>query len=847
MTANENTSGIYQLIKARAESNPGAIAIEAPGRYPLTYAGLHRYVQTIMMAIHSTGIKSGERVAVVLPDGPEMAITLLGVASAAVCVPLNPAYKQAEFETCYEDLRIRLVVAESGVKTAARQAVLRRKVPVLELPINRDAESDLISARRSPMFGPARHYKFYKPPEEDDFNDAAFQAAFRKLPAADDLAVVMQTTGTTAKSKVVPLTHRNICVSAANIRDSLELTEIDRCLGMLPQFHIGGFVDMLLAPIISGGTTICTAGFETSRFFSYVRQFQPTWFQGVPTMLNELLNHATKNSLPGLNPPLRFIRSVSSPLPPSLMKELESCLKVPVIEIYGMTEAGPLIASNPVPPAIRKPGSVGIASGPDVAIMNNAGEFVSPMETGEVVIRGSNVFSGYENSDESNQMAFHDNWFRSGDLGAFDSDGYLFLKGRIKDMINRGGEKISPHEIDSTLLDHPAVAEAVSFPIPHSALGENVAAVVVCRDEMSVSEGELKQWLSERLTDFKVPQRILFRDRLPRGATGKIRRLGLAEELGLDFSVPFVAPRNEVEIAIASIWSALLNVEQVGIRDDFFELGGHSLLGVEMIDQVERLIGRPLPEFQERLSTIEDTMEIIFGDVSEVFVVPEKDGNNSIDNAAREVRSAIARTVSVSRVPRIGSGSLLMELNRDATDMPLYWCFNKLDMEMERLALAIGTDKRLIGMYSGGGLFDYTRTLVKATAELHVNQIIETTDAECILLAGHCRGAAVAHDMAIELMRQGRTVRLLLMEYFDTILFEYPSDFTLFYGKDSLLGGYKAFNYGNIGWRERFANAPEVVLIEGNHGRFWSDPYLYGFGQAVREFMQKNSHGFEVC
>jgi acyl-CoA synthetase (AMP-forming)/AMP-acid ligase II len=231
--------------------------------------------------------------------------------------------------------------------------------------------------------------------------------------------------------------------------------------------------------------------------------------------------------------PLRLVRSSSSSMPPQVIAELESAFSAPLIESYGMTEAAHQMASNPLPPQQRKPGTVGRAAGPDVAVMDDAGNLLPAGSTGEIVIRGPNVTLGYENNPKANAEAFTAGWFRTGDQGVMDDEGYLSITGRLKEIINRGGEKISPREVDEVLMDHPAVAQVVTFAMPHDKLGEDVAAVVVLREGKQASDRELREFVQARLADYKVPKRILFMDEIPKGATGKLQRIGLAQKLGL--------------------------------------------------------------------------------------------------------------------------------------------------------------------------------------------------------------------------------------------------------------------------------------------------------------------------
>jgi len=350
---------------------------------------------------------------------------------------------------------------------------------------------------------------------------------------ADDVALILHTSGTTSRPKIVPLSHRNVCASARNISHTLQLTSADRELHVMPLFHIHGLIAGVLAPMAVGSMIFCTPGFNALKFFSWMKECKPTWYTAVPTMHQTILARAANNMDVIEANPLRFIRSSSSSMPPQVIAELERVFKTPLIESYGMTEAAHQMASSPLPPGRRIPGSVGIAAGPEVAIMDNSGNLLAAGEIGEIVIRGENVTLGYENNDKANAEGFINGWFRTGDQGTMTSDGYVTLTGRLKEIINRGGEKISPREVDEVLMDHPAVAQVVTFGMPHDKLGEEVAAAVVLREGKTATDREIREFVATKLADFKVPKKILIMDEIPKGATGKLQRIGLAQKLGL--------------------------------------------------------------------------------------------------------------------------------------------------------------------------------------------------------------------------------------------------------------------------------------------------------------------------
>ncbi|MEK7261749.1 MAG: AMP-binding protein, partial [Pseudomonadota bacterium] len=343
---------------------------------------------------------------------------------------------------------------------------------------------------------------------------------------------VLHTSGTTSRPKIVPLSQRNICASAGHIRDILNLTPADRGLSIMPLFHIHGLIGSVLSTLAAGGSVFCTPGFNALKFFAWMDEAKPTWYTAVPTMHQAILTRAANNREVIARHPLRFIRSSSSSLPPQVLHELEQVFNAPVLESYGMTEASHQMTSNPLPPRPHKPGTVGIAAGLEVSIMDENGKLLGPDATGEVVIRGPNVTNGYENNPKANAEGFRNGWFRTGDQGVLDAEGYLTITGRLKEIINRGGEKISPREVDEVLMDHPAIQQVVTFAMPHPKLGEDVAAAVVLREGKSANEKEIREFVATRLADFKVPRKILILDEIPKGATGKLQRIGLAQKLG---------------------------------------------------------------------------------------------------------------------------------------------------------------------------------------------------------------------------------------------------------------------------------------------------------------------------
>ncbi len=501
---------ILNLLSRGAGADP---AIGAPGAPSLDFDRLRRHARETVGALRRLGIGRNDRVAVVLPNGPAMASAFASVAAGATAAPLNPAYRGEEFEFYLRDLRAKALIvgAAAGGDSPAAAAAERLGVGVLRLA-DRSAEA-------AGLFGLE--------------GGAVGDASGDNAAAAGDIALVLHTSGTTSRPKIVPLSHANVCASARNIAAALSLGSADRCLNVMPLFHIHGLMASVLASLWAGASVHCPPGFNALRFFAWLDEVRPTWYSAVPTMHQAILARAGRNRDVAARSALRLVRSSSAPLPPQVMAELEEVFGVPVIESYGMTEAAHQMASNPLPPAPRKPGTVGLPAGPEVAILDESGAPRPRGVRGEVAIRGGNVTAGYEDNPDANAGAFAGGWFRTGDEGFLDEDGYLTISGRLKEIINRGGEKVSPREVDEVLTGHEAVAQAVTFAVPHDRLGEDVAAAVVPREGRSPTEAELRDFAAERLAAFKVPRTVVFLDEIPKGATGKPQRIGLADRLGL--------------------------------------------------------------------------------------------------------------------------------------------------------------------------------------------------------------------------------------------------------------------------------------------------------------------------
>lgn len=481
--------------------DPSHVAIGVPKGLSLTYGRLRDLVDEASAGLVAMGVGRGTRVAMVFPNGPEAIVLFLAVANVATACPLNPAYTEAEFRYYLGDTGAEFLLVPPAEGASAR-AALPSTASLIEARVTEDGRIELSGDGRQPSgsFSPS---------------------------GEDDVALVLHTSGTTSRPKRVPLRHRNLVASVGNIIAHYGLTADDISLCVMPLFHVHGLVASALSALASGGTVVVPQRFSPLGFWPIAAEMRPTWFSGSPTPHQIILMRSQAPRPPGTER-LRFVRSCSAALTPAVMARMEERFGVPVLEAYGMTEASHQMTSNPLPPGPRVPGSVGYGTGVDIAILDEGGSLLRPGATGEVGIRGPNVIDAYENNPEANATSFTGGWFRTGDQGTLDAAGYLRLLGRIKELINRGGEKIAPREIDEALELHPQVREAVAFAVPHPTWGEEVAAAVVV--DGSVSEKELQAHCRKSLAEFKVPRRIHFVDSIPRTPTGKVQRRFVAEQ-----------------------------------------------------------------------------------------------------------------------------------------------------------------------------------------------------------------------------------------------------------------------------------------------------------------------------
>lgn len=554
---------LFDLLEHQARTRGDAPAILAPDKPALTFAELWTHIERTGAALATLGLGRGSRIAFMVRFGAEAAIALVACTRWAACVPLNPDLEEDAFRRLFSRLRIDAVVALHDDDSVAIKVA--REIGIRVLTLDASADTATLTELRPELQHPS---------------------VPALAPTSLDLAIVHHTSGTTGIPKIVPITHAQFLARCR----ALPFAIADRCLSIAPLHTSTGIKYGLFAPLIFGASVVCVPEVSSQRVLEWLDEYRPTYLNGSPALFAALFERPERVPPPSS---LRFVRTTASALTPALKARLEEVLGVPVVQGYGMTETG-TIAQVPLAPSEQRSGSVGLPLNTEILIADESGGRLPRGVAGEILARGAGVISGYDDDAEANLAAFVDGWFRTGDLGYLDDDGYLFLRGRLKEMINRGGNKVSPVDVDEVILRHPAVSEAAAFGVPHASLGEDVAAAVVLREPKAADESTLRDFCFERLAPFKVPTRIVAVDELPRNVQGKVKRLQLAEALRHHFSVPYAPPRNAHEELVASAFAEVLSAARVGIHDNFFAIGGDSLRGAQVISRISAVLGMPV-------------------------------------------------------------------------------------------------------------------------------------------------------------------------------------------------------------------------------------------------------------
>ncbi len=570
---------IGRAIERHSETRPDQAAVVCTGYAPLSYRELQGLIGEIRTDLRGADFDRTARIAVALPNGPYAALAIVAVACSAVAVPLNPKQTLAEMEKCLAVLGLDAILLFQGEESTARQAATLKGLAIIEAI--RSKERTLGLSIVEPRAGIVTAHE---EPDEPDPHAPAF---------------ILQTSGTTAESKLVPTSHRNMLAAAARVQAWFDLTPQDRCLSATPVFYAHGLHVTVFAPLLSGGSIAFPTDASRFDYSEWFGALEPTWYSAGPTLHRLVFDHLKASADARARHSLRFVLSGGAPLSRDVFEGLQDTLGVPVVEHYGSSE-GMQICSNLLRPGRSKFGTCGIPWPDTILIVGDDGRPLPQGKQGEILVGGPTVISGYLDAPELNRISFVNGWFKTGDVGSLDEDGFLTLHGRKDDLINRGAEKVSPIEIDAALLRHPAIAEAAAFAVPHARLGQDVAAAVVLSPGMTASSIELRTYLSGQLASFKVPRRIITVDQLPKGSTGKVLRRQLSESLGTKLGVPPATPDkitdNKLLLQLRDLWERLLKSGPLTIDDDFFEKGGDSLLAVEMLCEIERLTGQTVPK-----------------------------------------------------------------------------------------------------------------------------------------------------------------------------------------------------------------------------------------------------------
>jgi acyl-CoA synthetase (AMP-forming)/AMP-acid ligase II/thioesterase domain-containing protein len=702
-------STIGRQIERHARLRPGHLAMVSRDAGTLSYGELLDIIAAARATLRLAGLGRTARIAVAVSDSRQAALAILSVACSAASIPLSPRLKFEEIESLLIALRPDAIVLVEGSDSDARRAAMKNEIAIIEAWPPRDDSFGFAMIERAAGI---------KPP--DDVEE----------PDIDAPAFILQTSGTTGKPKLIPFSHRNMVAVAARCQVWFNLTPEDRCLCVTPVAYAHGLKVAVLTPLLTGGTVVFPS--DTSRFdhSDWFGALQPTWYSAAPAIHRLVFDRAQVAPEAMKSHSLRFVLSSSAPLPPNVRQVVQDALGVPVIEHYSSSEAS-FMAANLPRPTSPKPGSVGLPWPDSMIIADDDWRELLPGEQGEILVRGPTVISGYLDAPDITAGSFRDGWFKTGDIGSLDDDGVLAFHGRKSDVINRGGEKISPIEIDEALLRHPDIVDAVAFPVAHPRLGEDVAAAIVLKPGAVARPQDIRQFLRQTLAPHKLPRRIHTLETLPKGNTGKVRRRDLAGIIGNGF-----ADEREhrweslAEEAIASVWQELLQRKDIGPEDDFFELGGDSLLATQMLHELERQMGSAFP------------VEILF------------------DNATiRQLASALAGEHLAT------NQGLLAQIQPDGTDTPLIFIHGDWvdgGLYVVKLARLLGSNRTVYSLQSHGFIGKRVPS-IKQMAEEYKRVLDAAGVSGPYCIGGYCNGALTALELARQLERAGQEVRFVAL------------------------------------------------------------------------------------
>lgn len=710
---------IGDAIRLLAATQPDHPAIVSTGFQPLTYRELQILIDQTRLALRAAGLGRDARIAVAMPDNISAALAIVAVSCAAVSIPVNPKQTLSEVEASFVKLKPSAVILAANDSSTARTAAERLGIPTIEATIERTRIAMQIGAGQA---------------------SSEPGASLADGPDPESPAFILQTSGSAAEPKLIPFSHRNMLAAAARNQSWFKLTPQDRCLSASPLFYSHGLKVTVLTPLLSGGTVVFPADGARFSFSEWFEDLKPTWYSAGPTLHRMVLDQVRTETNAAGRHALRFILSGGAPLPENVLEGLHEVLNVPVVEHYGSSEAAQIAANLPQP-GRAKPGTCGRPWPGVVRIVGEDGADLGPGQQGEVLVGGPTLISGYLEAPELNSASFSNGWFRTGDLGSIDEDGFLTLHGRFSDVINRGGEKISPLEIDDALMRHPAVAEAIAFPVPHPRLGQDVAAAVVLRPGMAATPVELRRYLQDQVASFKVPRRIVICDQLPKGTTGKVvrRQMGAwfeanEQQAGAKSVTTAPAPTGTEGVdamlaaQLVSVWERLLQTAPIALDDDFFDKGGDSLLAVEMLSEVERLTEQTVPP-------------------SVLFEA------RTIRQIAQKLSAQTARAGSVTKLNPQGTATPIIHLHGDYNG----------GFYVSRLATLLGPDQPLFVIDPHDLGKERSPLPVPTLAADRLRLIREAQPNGPYRLSGYCSESLVAFEVARALTSEGETVEFVGM------------------------------------------------------------------------------------
>lgn len=692
---------IGQTLRAHAERDPRALAIVCPGLAPLTFGELALQIDRLGEQLRQAGVGPTSRVGVALPRGPEAALISLAVAASAILLPVNPNLTAADLEDELERIRVDALIVPQA---AERPSWAAKATGLFEVA---PAAASLGEIRLSPLSPVVR----------------------KDQPAgeigAQSVCVIFRTSGTTGAAKRVPVTHENLIEMARKMQRWLRLGPADRSACILPIYYNAGFKATLLVPLLIGCSVALPATTNPHEFDQWVEELRPTWLTAAPAFLQAVVEKLRAPRERPLNHALRFVLSTASYLAEQVRLDLEKTLHVPVAEFYGLCEAG-MMTAPPIPPERAKPGTVGRPPAGELAIRGDDGKSLSAGQTGQVVLRGPSVTPGYLYDISDTPSGLEDGWLATGDIGVMDGEGFLTIVGRTKEIINRGGEKISPYDVEKALLQHPAVREAAAFAVPHPRLGENVAAAVVLHPGAEASSSELIDFIYDRLAPFQMPRQVHVLASLPVGVTGKISRPQLSAVFA-NHVRQITPPEQPLQIQIAEIWQRYLNRDDVGIDDDFFEIGGDSLQATEMLLELESVTGLAI--------------------------------------APSDIRAQLTVRHLAQALVRVAASDQLMTRVKDGYGPPLFLCHGDFDgwgLYARRLVELLRHDGPIYLLHSN---LDRSTgvTSIEEMARRYVPNLLAAWPHGDFKLAGYCHGGLASWEMAYQLSQIGRKVEQVVL------------------------------------------------------------------------------------